>query len=446
MEQCANGCELWHKSSNASCAESCVDICVKSCARVIRLYINETTKEYTNTPGLVLVSSSNVSVLLRWSISPLSSLAQRFTRLQKLILGLSDDWQFHANVSWFGHRIKVSDLKPYVTYKFRIVVVIADDIIGPLPESLPIATEPSGTPLQAPEVVSLSTTSTSVHLKAKPPFFVNGPLIGFKLTVSRSKRYSDARVKEIITHGNSTISEVITMLQPDTEYELRLAAINRYGAGPELSKTVRTRSQNEVQTAGFLLYCADNKLLKQDLRDIFYKDPDVLFEDPNEAILLTEISIHFARQLIFVAANNGRVYRIGANEKEKTIRNASSSVIALTTDWLHDHLYLATANTIFKCNLDMDPCHVVMNVDNSSVIDMHVDPCNGYLYWTQKGLKNGLFSLDLDGLEAFSSEPRVVVVGSIEAFAIDYTNYRLFFLERNDPFHHLDLSRRYGPR
>lgn len=60
------------------------------------------------------------------------------------------------------------------------------------------------------------------------------------------------------------------------------------------------------------------------------------------------------------------------------------------------------------------------------IIEMRRDFCS-YLYWTQKGLKNGLFSLDLDGLEAFSSEPRVVVVGSIEAFAIDYTNYRLFF-------------------
>lgn len=63
------------------------------------------------------MSSSNVSVLLRWSVSPLSSLAPRFSLLQKLILGLSDDWQFHENVSWFGQRIKVSDLKPYVTYK-----------------------------------------------------------------------------------------------------------------------------------------------------------------------------------------------------------------------------------------------------------------------------------------------------------------------------------------
>lgn len=42
-----------------------------------------------------------------------------------------------------------------------------------------------------------------------------------------------------------------------------------------------------VQTAGSLLYCADNKLLKQDLGDIFHKDYDVLFEDPNEEVLLT---------------------------------------------------------------------------------------------------------------------------------------------------------------
>lgn len=64
--------------------------------------------------------------------------------------------------------------------------------------------------------------------------------------------------------------------------------------------------------------------------------------------LNTEIAIHFARQLIFVAANNGLVYRISAKEKEKTIQNISSSVIALTADWLHDHLYLATANTVSK--------------------------------------------------------------------------------------------------
>lgn len=41
-----------------------------------------------------------------------------------------------------------------------------------------------------------------------------------------------------------------------------------------------------VQTSGYLLVCADNKLLKQDLSDIF-GDPDILFEDSDETVILT---------------------------------------------------------------------------------------------------------------------------------------------------------------
>lgn len=76
---------------------------------------------FANLPSPVLTSSGNVSVLLRWSANPVPVLEPGFTLtflLQKLTLGLSEDWQFHNSVKWLSaQRVRVSDLRPYVTYK-----------------------------------------------------------------------------------------------------------------------------------------------------------------------------------------------------------------------------------------------------------------------------------------------------------------------------------------
>ena len=117
-------------------------------------------------------------------------------------------------------------------------------------------------PLQPPDIVGTSSSSTSIHLKWKSPFFIGAPLIGYRLTVSSSAAAAGGhistsaaitRVKEIIVQTSSTVaaasvaapddvhSDVVTMLRPDTDYSITIAALNQYGVGPPVVQSVRTQ-------------------------------------------------------------------------------------------------------------------------------------------------------------------------------------------------------------
>lgn len=62
--------------------------------------------------------------------------------------------------------------------------------------------------------------------------------------------------------------------------------------------------------------------------------------------LFVEIAIHYALQLIFIATSSGQIHRINISENTRTTRNMSMSMAALTVDWLHDFLYVASASTV----------------------------------------------------------------------------------------------------
>lgn len=105
-------------------------------------------------------------------------------------------------------------------------------------------------PQQPPEIVSASSSPTSIHLKWKSPFFIGAPLIGYRLTITgqagtgaRMTSPSPApRVKELVTQTNDDIlSEVVTSLRPDAEYQVMLAALNQYGVGPAAILSLRTQ-------------------------------------------------------------------------------------------------------------------------------------------------------------------------------------------------------------
>ena len=77
-------------------------------------------------PGLVAGSKSNVSVTLQWSVprgldggsDPAGNMTYR---IQRLVVGLSPDWDFHPVVTWLSRqRVRIDGLLPYVTYKVRI--------------------------------------------------------------------------------------------------------------------------------------------------------------------------------------------------------------------------------------------------------------------------------------------------------------------------------------
>ena len=106
-------------------------------------------------------------------------------------------------------------------------------------------------PSGSPNILSYSTTARSIHLKWEAPFFLNAPLVGYKL----SWRPKDAPValkqsRDIAKQDTSATSGVISDLNPDSEYEVEVAAINVFGTGAPAAKTVTTQQRSEGDLFG----------------------------------------------------------------------------------------------------------------------------------------------------------------------------------------------------
>ena len=71
-------------------------------------------------PSLAAHSKTNQSLILQWLPSPAAAhdVANLTYSIQRLTVGLEDDWQFHDDVRWLSRqRVRISGLRPYVTYK-----------------------------------------------------------------------------------------------------------------------------------------------------------------------------------------------------------------------------------------------------------------------------------------------------------------------------------------
>jgi len=117
-------------------------------------------------------------------------------------------------------------------------------------------------PQEAPDIVGTSATSTSVHIRWTSPLFIGAPLIGYRLSVAEldaaDRRPTGSRgggggvrrmerVKEVLvsnTAAQRLMSEIVTLLQPDTDYVVSVAALNQFGAGVAATATVRTLSHS----------------------------------------------------------------------------------------------------------------------------------------------------------------------------------------------------------
>ena len=115
---------------------------------------------------------------------------------------------------------------------------------------------------EAPAIVSTSVTSTSVHVRWTSPFFVGAPLIGYRLSVTALDASDQLAagthggggggrrmewVKEVLvsnTAAQRVMSEVVTLLQADTDYVVNVAALNQFGAGVSAAVTVHTLSHS----------------------------------------------------------------------------------------------------------------------------------------------------------------------------------------------------------
>jgi len=75
-------------------------------------------------PSLAAHSRTNQSLILQWlpSHSTIEDTVNLTYNIQRLTVGLEDDWLYHDDVTWLSRqRVRINGLRPYVTYKVRLI-------------------------------------------------------------------------------------------------------------------------------------------------------------------------------------------------------------------------------------------------------------------------------------------------------------------------------------
>ena len=72
-------------------------------------------------------------------------------------------------------------------------------------------------------------------------------MLGYRLIVTPAENgKGDARVKEVAASDDiATVSDVVTMLQPNTKYTVTVAAVNKFGTGPSHQTVLTTAPANQ---------------------------------------------------------------------------------------------------------------------------------------------------------------------------------------------------------
>ena len=75
-------------------------------------------------PSLAAHSKTNESLVLQWlpSHDGVDDTAGLAYSIQRLTVGLEDDWQYHDDVTWLSRqRVRINGLRAYTTYKVGFV-------------------------------------------------------------------------------------------------------------------------------------------------------------------------------------------------------------------------------------------------------------------------------------------------------------------------------------
>ena len=189
----------------------------------------------------IIISITSRSILLSW-VSPLIS-DQDDDISYKIFIREDNNEEVEEIDTGVNETVfMVTDLKPFTTYSFSVALHINDESSPPSQESLPAQTHRER-PGDKPRFIKekIFTRSTSIDLFWLPPDQenINGEFLGFILKYKLVEN-EDWTILEIKDQSFKQHNITLFGLQMESEYELKLAAVNYLGPGPEALLTVRT--------------------------------------------------------------------------------------------------------------------------------------------------------------------------------------------------------------
>ena len=122
-------------------------------------------------------------------------------------------------------------------------------------------------PADSPVLLETASTPRSSVLSWNRPLRINAPLLAYRIHLDRIDPHTNDvmegsnQLKEVTSElDRHVVRETISRLEPDTEYQLRVAVVNEYGEGPSAQVRVATqtsgagKSSSKSKTFSFLFF------------------------------------------------------------------------------------------------------------------------------------------------------------------------------------------------
>ncbi|XP_038044153.1 proto-oncogene tyrosine-protein kinase ROS-like [Patiria miniata] len=453
MSSCRAGCHYWDNTTADACTQQCnstfslpsqVQYCGSGClyaedeyAAVVRAQLGNISAPYV----LSMASITNDSVDIGWAAANHEAVTYRLQWRYVEIEGST--WTSYHRQPVSVLQASVTGLHPLVSYKFRIQWVITLRHVLSSPASVEVTTDPYGPPLSAPIITSLVSPSPStISVSWKRPNFPSGPIIQYTVRIQNNIGYPQMTVTVRNTH-------TFVRLEPGTVYNVTVTARNADGESPEARQTMTTQpplNDTSIQPylvvgvsavffptnnwASYVSFAPFDKLGVEFPQDVHVADI--------ENTTIADVAVHYWKKLLYLSDSSGAIHRRAVNVSNLDTYNSPSEVIynstkvatLLTVDWLFDHLYFAQENQILRCDLTCSQAaEVVINGLDSTPTELHVDPYNGFIYWSEFGPSKGIYRLDLAhlGNNANGQKQLIVQLENVETFLIDPTGYQVIF-------------------
>ncbi|XP_025835596.1 protein sidekick-2-like isoform X2 [Agrilus planipennis] len=156
-------------------------------------------------------------------------------------VGEKGEWNDNGNITPDNRtNYKMTGLKPYSVYSFKVIAVNEMGRSDPSQESYYIITLreiPSGNPTI---ITAHNTSSSAIHVSWRPPDLdtINGEFMGYRITYKQRKKEHNA--SEIYIRDPDVKSHVIENLETYTQYLVSVAVFNPEGFGPASTVLVMT--------------------------------------------------------------------------------------------------------------------------------------------------------------------------------------------------------------
>ncbi|XP_071506845.1 proto-oncogene tyrosine-protein kinase ROS-like [Diadema antillarum] len=400
--------------------------------------IEATTLTLTWTPAV----NSAVTYLIEWRYAE----------------GANTAWNYYGSSEPISESsLNVEDLIPYALYQFRVVWVITPRHTLTSNQSRDVRTEESGAPSTSPTITSLTSSSPSaISVSWEPPPFPNGPITGYSITVQNFMGQPYVVRSVVASKQQDTV--VDSSLQASTLYRVFVRASNMAGDGPADGRNLTTAETSNV--TGIVPYLvvgvtsADLEVsLAVEASTVAFAEydsltgsdtPKNLHTVDRENVTIADVAVHYWKSMLFISDSGGSIHRqivdpsnLTLAQSQELYTNESPAPTKLDVDWLNDQLYFVEGDEIYRCDLNVSNCVLVITNFQSVPTEMKVDPYLGYLFWSLPD--DGIYRIELSSLEgAVSASEAELVVGlsGMSVFAISTQTFQILYAnETGDSMH-----------